>query len=45
MEDNVRKECVYYVCDWVILLCRKLTDHCKPNIMGKIKLIQNILKK
>ena len=43
MEDNVRKECVW-VCvrerDWVTLLySRKLTEHCKPIIREKIKII------
>ena len=28
------------ICDWVTLLCnRKLTDHCKPAMMEKIKII------
>ena len=28
------------MCDWVPLLCsRKLTQHCKPTIMEKIKII------
>ena len=38
MEDNVRKR--MYICmrDWVALLySRKLTEHCKPTIMKKIK--------
>ena len=40
MEDNVRKIMYIDVCvrDWVTLLySRKLTEHCKPAIMGKIK--------
>ena len=34
------------VCDWVTLLCsRKLTEHCKPAIMEKTKIIvKNSLK-
>ena len=29
-----------YVCDWVTLLYgRKMTEHCKPTIMEKIKII------
>ena len=31
------------MCDWVNLLYgEKLTDHCKPNIMEKIKIIKKI---
>ena len=45
MEDNVRKSCVcvcVYV-DWVTLLYSgKLTEHCKPTIMEKIKIIKKI---
>ena len=39
--DNVRKRSVYIcTCDWVILLySRKLTEHCKPAIMEKIKIL------
>ena len=42
MEDNMRKiMCIYKcvcVCDWIILLySRKLTEHCKPTLMEKIK--------
>ena len=38
MEDNVRKRMYIRMCDWVSLLyCRKLTEHCKPTIMEKIK--------
>ena len=29
-----------YMCDWVILLYnRKMTEHCKPTIIEKIKII------
>ena len=41
MEDNERKRMYVYICmcDWVPLLyCRKLTEHCKPAIMEKIKI-------
>ena len=41
MENNVRKRIyIYiYICGWVILLySRKLTEHCKPTIMEKIKI-------
>ena len=43
-EDNVRKRMYIYiyvcVCDWVSLLYyRKLTEHCKPAITEKIKII------
>ena len=50
MEDNVRK--IIYICvcvcilfavqyDWITLLYnRKLTEHCKPTIMEKIKIIK-----
>ena len=42
MEDNVRKR--MYACIGVTLLySRKLTEHCKPAILEKIKII--ILKK
>ena len=38
MEDNVRKRMYICMCDRVSLLyCRKLTEHCKPTIMEKIK--------
>ena len=40
MEDHVRRK--MYICmrDWVALLySRKLTEHCKPTIMEKIKII------
>jgi len=40
IEDNVRK--TMYICmyDWITLLySRKLTEHCKPTIMEKIKII------
>ena len=34
------------VCDWVSLpYSRKLTEHCKPTIMEKIKLITKFKKK
>ena len=40
MEDNVRKRMYLCMCDWVILLySRKLTEHCKPATMEKIKII------
>ena len=46
MEYNVRKKSIYmcvYVCYWVILLySRKLTEHCKPIIMEKIKIIKKL---
>ena len=48
MEDNVRKRMYMCVCDWVTLpYSRKLTEHCKPTIMGKkimkkIKCLQSI---
>ena len=39
-EDNVRKRMYIVTCDWVPLLySRKLTEHCKPAIMEKIKII------
>ena len=42
--DHVRKRMYTCMCDWVTLLCsRKLTEHFKPAIMEKIKII--ILKK
>ena len=32
------------MCDWVTLLyCRKLTEHCKPTIMEKVKIIKKFL--
>ena len=41
MEDNVRKRMYLCMCDWVTLLySRKLTEHCKPVIMEKIKIIK-----
>ena len=41
MEDNVRKIMHICKCDWVTLLYRrKLTEHCKPAIMEKIKIIK-----
>ena len=43
IEDNVRKR--MYMCDWVTLLySRKLTVHCKPNIVEKIKIIKKLKK-
>ena len=46
MEDNVRKRMYICMCDWVTLLySRKLTEHCKPAIMEKIKIIMKIKKK
>ena len=45
MEHNGRQcdkknVCIYvHVCEWVTLLySRKLTEHCKPRIMEKIKI-------
>ena len=36
MEDNVRKRMYICICDWVTLpYSGKLTEHCKPAIMGK----------
>ena len=41
MEDNVRKIMYICMCDWVALLySRKLTEHCKPTIMEKIKIVK-----
>jgi len=41
MEDNVRKRMYICMYDWVTLLySRKLTEHCKPAIMEKIKIIK-----
>ena len=35
------KECMCVLCDWVTLLYgRKLTEHCQPVIMEKIKIIK-----
>ena len=40
----MRKRICVYVCDWVTLLYSgELTEHCKPTIMEKMKII--ILKK
>ena len=37
------KECIDGMCDWVILLySRILTEHCKPAIMEKIKIVKKI---
>ena len=42
MEDNVRKRMDVCICDWVtVLYRRKLTEHCKPTIMEKTKIIIN----
>ena len=39
--DNVRKRMYICMCDWVTLLhSRKLTEHCKPAMMEKIKIIK-----
>ena len=41
MEDNARKRMYICMCDWVTLLfSRKLTEHCKPATMEKIKIIK-----
>ena len=41
MEDNVRKRMHICMCDWVSLLySRKLTEHCKPALIEKIKIIK-----
>ena len=38
--DNERKRMYICMCDWVTLLCSgKLTEHCKPAMMEKIKMI------
>ena len=40
MEDNMRTRMYICMCDWVTLLhSRKLTEHCKPAIMEKVKII------
>ena len=40
----MRKRMYICMCDWVTLLySRKLTDHCKPVIMEKIKIIKKSL--
>ena len=40
MEDNVRKRMYICMYDWVPLLYgRKLTEHCKPTVTEKIKII------
>ena len=42
-EKVLRKRMYVYICmcDWVTLLSsRKLTEHCKPTIMEKIKIIK-----
>ena len=40
--DDVRKRMYICMCDWVSLLySRKLTEHCKPAIMEKIKKKEN----
>ena len=39
----MRKRMCICICDWVTLLySKKLTGHCKPAIMGKIKIIIKI---
>jgi len=41
MEENVRKRMCICMSDWVTLLySRKLTEHCKPAIMKKIKIVK-----
>ena len=41
MEDNVRKRMYICMCDWIsFLYSRKLTEHGKPTIMEKIKIIK-----
>ena len=41
MEDNVEKRMYICMCDWVTLLySRKWTEHCKPAIMKRIKIIK-----
>ena len=46
MEDNVRKRMYTCMCGWVNLLySRKLSEHCKPAIMEKIKIIKLQKKK
>ena len=43
--DNVRKRMYTCMSDWVTLLySRKLTEHCKPAIMEKIKTIIKFFK-
>ena len=38
--DHVRKRMYICMCDWVtVLYSRKLTEHCKPAMMEKIKII------
>ena len=40
MEDNVRKRMYICMCEWITLLySRKLSEHCKPVKIGKIKII------
>ena len=43
IEDNVRKRMYIYVCVCVTgsLCCTVETEHCKPTIMVKIKVIKN----
>ena len=42
----MRKRMSICMCDWVTLLySRKLTEHCKPTIMEKIKIINKKIKK
>ena len=41
LSDNVRKRMYVCICDWVALLySRKVTEHCTPAIMEKIKIIK-----
>ena len=38
--DNVKKRIHICMCNWVTMLYgRKLTEHCKPSIMEKVKII------
>ena len=46
MEDNMIKIMFICMCDWVILLySRKVTEHCKPTISEKIKIIKKKKKR
>ena len=41
MEGNVRKKMCICMCDWVTLLDGgKSTEHCKPAVMEKIKILK-----
>ena len=45
VEDSVRKRMYICMCDRVTWLYnRKLTEHCKPTIMEKIKIIKKKIK-